>query len=105
MPTERASLDMSPVSVTSFGLFGPAYDGDTLGAGGDALGQTNVPTALALVHAHDDSGGTGRVVGRIIEQKEARAQLCDRDGIAVKDQADPHVGGVTDMAAGLKIHE
>ena len=74
-------------------------DSDALGGGGDALGQADIPPALALVHAQDDAGGAGRMVGRRVEQQKAWPQLRHRDRVAAEQQTDPDISGMAAVAA------
>jgi len=75
------------------------HDTYPLRAGRDAIGQVNIPAFLALVHAHDYAGLAGRVVSKHIKQQKPRAQLSHRNAVAVENQTDPDVGGMTALAA------
>ena len=44
--------------------------------------QADVPTLFALVHAEHDTGLAWRMVARLVEQQETRAQLCFRLWVA-----------------------
>jgi len=70
-----------------------------LRAGKDAVGEENIPALLNLVHPQDDAGLSGRVVSRCVKEEKARTQLSDWNGLAVENQIDPDVGGMTALTA------
>ena len=77
---------------------GAGGDGYPLGGGRNTVGQANVPTLLALVHSQYDAGGTGRVVGRSIQQQKVWPQLSNSNTVARQQQVDPYIGGMTAVA-------
>ena len=70
-------------------------DGYSFGGCGDAVGQTNVPALLALVHTQQDAGGTGRMIGGCVEQQKTWPQLRDRDRVPAEHETDPDISGMT----------
>ena len=70
-----------------------------LRAGKDAVGEENIPALLALVNTQDDAGLSGWVVRRRVKEQKARTQLSDWNGLAVENQVDPDLGGMTALAA------
>src|ERR1035437_5954183 len=69
-------------------------DGHSLRGCGDAVGHTNIPPSLALVHAQKDGGETGRMVGGCVEQQKIWPQLRDRDRVPAEHQTDPDISGM-----------
>ena len=72
----------------------PRGDGYTFGAGRDAMRQTHVPTAFALVHLQHHAGIARRMVEGCVHKKKIRPQLFNGDGAAVYQQLHFHLGGV-----------
>ena len=70
-------------------------DGYSLGGCGDTVGQTNIPPPLALVHAQEDAGWTGRMIGGRVEQQKIWPQLRDRDRVPAEHETDPDISGMT----------
>ena len=79
-------------------------DGYPLRGCGDAVGQTNVPPSFALVHAQEDAGGTGRMIGGCVEQQKIWPQLRHRDRMPAKHETDPDISGMTAVTAEHGTH-
>ena len=76
-----------------------------LGAGGDSVGQRNAPSLFTFVDLKNYAAFPGRMVGWRVQQQEARPQLGNRNGIAIKNQMDPHICGVAAVSTVLKIDD
>ena len=66
---------------------------------GDAVGKTYIPPPLALVHAQEDAGGTGGMIGGCVEQQKIWPQLRHRDRVAAEHQTDPDISGMAAVTA------
>ena len=82
----------------------PRGEGYSLRGCGDAVGQTNIPPPLALVHTQKDAGGTGRMIGGCVEQQKIWPQLRDRDRVAAEHQTDPDISGMAAMTGEHGTH-
>ena len=70
-------------------------DDHSLRGCGDAVGQASIPSSLALVHTQKDARGTGRMIGRDVEQQKIWPQLRDRDRVPAEHETDPDISGMT----------
>ncbi len=73
-------------------------DLDALLAGGDAARQTHVPTLLALINTHNQTGVGGRMVDGSVEEKKVWSHLRHGEGKAVDEQPDGYVGGMSPLS-------
>src|SRR6185503_17304828 len=64
-------------------------DSDAFRAGRDAVRQTHVPSAFALVHLEQYGRFAGRAFGGRLEDNEIAPHVSDADGCAIDDE--PHL--------------
>ena len=75
-----------------------------LGGCGDAVGETDFPPSLTLVHTQKDAGGTRRMIGGCVEQQKIWPQLRHGDRVAAEHQTDPDISGMAAVTAEHGTH-
>lgn len=70
-------------------------DGHALGPGGNAVGQQNIPAALARVHLQHDARLGRRMVKGLVEEEKIRSHLDHGNAAAVYQQQHFDAGGMS----------
>jgi len=71
---------------------------DALLTGGDAARQTHVPSFLALIHPHNQTGVSGRMVDWGVQKEKVRPHLRHGQGEAIDEQPHGHMGGMSTLS-------